>query len=358
MGAAKKYLTFTPWCGQLNNTRMCFEMALVLAFISQRTLVTPACYRRSNEAEFAGNEFRPIDPREYLDLRDMERIVEMIPYERYTWECARPCSDSIDLSFETGSAVFCYPAIPDRDSPEWRRLQDFAAGRQQFFEFTPEMLACQTLNLKSAALEHFYSFLFFAEQEHDRVCKRLIRDYMRFRSEIISIAGKIAELLGCYGAIHVRRNDFFWQRPEQNVPASRILLSLFTRIPRGSYVYIATDETNKHFFSDMRNHYRICFLEDFANIVARDMTATCLACLEQMICAFARVFVGTRLSTFSAYITRLRGYCGAADQGIHFTDGPPGGEIDSYGAPQFSWINWLRSGYPLWGREYREAWEF
>ena len=35
--------------------------------------------------------------------------------------------------------------------------------------------------------------------------------------------------------------------------------------------------------------------------------------------AQAKRFIGSRLSTFSGYITRLRGYMGRADQETHFT---------------------------------------
>jgi hypothetical protein len=72
----------------------------------------------------------------------------------------------------------------------------------------------------------------------------------------------------------------------------------------------------------------------------------------------AGIFIGTRLSTFSAYITRLRGYRGAGNLESYFTDGSPGSEMDDRGSPRFSWINWIRSGYPFWGREFREGWQF
>jgi hypothetical protein len=30
--------------------------------------------------------------------------------------------------------------------------------------------------------------------------------------------------------------------------------------------------------------------------------------------------------------------------------------MDTAGAPPYSWTNWLRAGYPIWGREFKEGW--
>ena len=43
-----------------------------------------------------------------------------------------------------------------------------------------------------------------------------------------------------------------------------------------------------------------------------------------------------------------------------FTPNPTGGAfapIFISGSPPFSWKNWMQSGNPLWGREFKEAWE-
>jgi hypothetical protein len=107
----------------------------------------------------------------------------------------------------------------------------------------------------------------------------------------------------------------------------------------------------------VRDRYEVYFLDDFRSVFPAGIPSAWLACVEQMVCAFALLFMGTRLSTFSAYITRLRGYYGAPDKNIYFSDGYPGGEMDSQGSPPFSWINWIRNGNPWWGREFREGWE-
>jgi hypothetical protein len=44
-----------------------------------------------------------------------------------------------------------------------------------------------------------------------------------------------------------------------------------------------------------------------------DISRKTVGLVEQIVCASGRQFVGTKMSTFSAYIYRLRGYLGATD---------------------------------------------
>lgn len=331
----------------------------MLAYLSRRCLVTPGEYRRHHEPEVDAGRFRPLHPEECFELETLDGIVPVLERAEYDRRVAGEGQlGQVDLVFRPGMAVFCFPKIPAPDSPETGRLRDFAATRKRFLEITPEMEACRTLNIKSSALEHFYSFFYFSQPGVELECKRLVRDHVRFRTAIIDTARKIAESLGNYCALHVRRNDFFTQYPEQNIPAHRLISNAMKRVPPGTRLYIATDETDRGFFAGFRNHYEVDFIDSFRRLLPHNLPADSLACVEQMVCAFATLFIGTRLSTFSAYITRLRGYYGAADKSSYFTDGSPGSEMDDRGLPSFSWMNWVNSGNPLWGREFREAWEF
>ena len=357
MPSGTKYLTYTPWQGQLNNTRMCFETALVIAWLSRRILVLPADYRREHEPEIDNGRFRPLHPAECYTIEKLDGIVDIISQEEYDRRITRGGTDRFDLTILPDTTVFCSPAIPAAGSPEAGRLHDFAASRERIVEFTPEMTAARTLHLVGGALDHFYCLFFFTQPEIEAECKRLVKNCVRFREPIVKAAARIAGLLGDYHALHVRRNDFFQLYPEQNISSHRMLGNVMMHIPTGARLYVATDETDRRFFADLAAHYDLCFIDDFRRELERELPGGATACVEQMVCASATSFIGTRLSTFSAYISRLRGYCGVPDQAIHFTDGAPGSEMDDYGSPAFSWMNWCRAGYPLWGREFREGWE-
>jgi hypothetical protein len=189
-------------------------------------------------------------------------------------------------------------------------------------------------------------------------CKRLIRDHVRFKQAIERTARSIAASLGRYAALHIRRGDFFGQYPQQNIPAPQLLERLLDLVPPGTRIYVASDERDRGFFSAFRVSFEVFFIEDFLDKISLDMSRASIACVEQLICAFADCLVGTKLSTFSGYINRLRGYHGARDTTIRFTDGSPGSEIDGLGSPRFSWVSWVDNGNPLWGREFKEAWDF
>ena len=358
MPSTSRYLNYTPWGGQLNNTRMCFEVALVLAVLSSRTLVIPPDYRWRNEPEFVDGRYRPLHPAEFLEFETITRALTVITHDEYlAMTDPESRADSAELIFTPGSCVFCHPHIPRPDSLEASRLVDFAAGRTQFLELTPEMQDRTVLNVQAPTLETFYTFFFFSSQADEFACRRFIRDYVRFKPAILTLGGGLAASLGSFSALHIRRNDFFWQFPEQDLPARAILNRLPAHLR--TQLYIASDEPNRQLLAPLREHFEIRFLEDLtgSGSVTAGLPSDWLACVEQVICAQAREFVGTRLSTFSGYITRLRGYQQADDLGFYFTDGPPGGELDLEGAHTYSWNNWLRCGYPLWGREFREGWE-
>jgi hypothetical protein len=341
-----RYLTYEPWIGELNNTRMCFETALVIAFLSQRCLVLPAWYRRPGEPESDGRKFRPLHPGEFLDLAVLEGAVHCIEESAY-----EALDVPVELEFSPETAVFCYPSIPPPESPEYERLRAFAGPQRRYLQFTPKMHRCRTLHIRNPMLEQFYAFFYFLSLENELSAKRLIQERVRFRPEILQTAERISSTLGDYSAMHVRRNDFFRLYPEQNLSPEQLLRSLTRRVRDGELLYIATDEPDRTFFAPLRQRYDVRFADPI------DLPAASAACVEQLVCARAQRFLGTRFSTFSAYIVRLRGYLGAVDRNTYFTDGSPGSEIDSIGAPPFSWTNWMASGGPLWGREFREGWE-
>ncbi len=152
-----KYLTYKPWQGHLNNTRMCFETCLILAYLSRRCLVLPREYRREDEPEVEAGRFRPLHPSQCFELDGLEKIVPLIERDEFDRRVTGQ-DHQVDLTLEPETAVFCFPEVPAAASPEGERLLNFAAGRQRFLEITPAMEECRTLNLRSGALEHFYAF--------------------------------------------------------------------------------------------------------------------------------------------------------------------------------------------------------
>lgn len=189
---------------------------------------------------------------------------------------------------------------------------------------------------KNRLLTHFYSFLFFASAREDRLLKRFVRDRLRYHDEIFCVASRIIEKLlflqqqssvktdnlphiapgslnkqtSDYVAFHIRRGDF--QQKQTRLPAEKIVQLTNPLVPdhKQKIAYIATDEGNRSFFQPFFEAYRkVYFLDDLSTGTGMEaVNANYVGMIEQVVCAGAHTFIGTPLSTFTAYITRMRGY--------------------------------------------------
>jgi hypothetical protein len=74
--------------------------------------------------------------------------------------------------------------------------------------------------------------------------------------------------------------------------------------------YIATDEKNRSFFQPFVDAFgAVKFLSDYLDVAGlADMNQNHLGMVEQIVCANAHTFIGTPLSTFTGFITRMRGF--------------------------------------------------
>lgn len=113
-----------------------------------------------------------------------------------------------------------------------------------------------------------------------------------------------------YVAFHIRRGDF--QQKHTRLPAEEIvaLTNHLVQDRHKKVAYISTDEGNRSFFEPfVREYGAVYFLGDLKNGTDVDrINQNYVGMIEQVVCAAADVFIGTPLSTFTAYITRMRGF--------------------------------------------------
>ena len=148
----------------------------------------------------------------------------------------------------------------------------------------------------------------------------MLRDNVHFVDEVFEVAAQAIALLGAtrYSALHVRRNDL--QYTQSWVSAEQTLQNIRPLLLPGETLYLATDETNHSFFDAFRQEHRVVqFADLFEHGPLRHVVVPpkLIGCIEQVICTLGRRFVGTQYSTFSSYITRLRGYIHAPDTLIY-----------------------------------------
>ena len=190
-------------------------------------------------------------------------------------------------------------------------------------------------------LTHFYTYLYFEDHHLEHIYKRLVRDRLHYHDDIFCAAGRAVAVLHklsasinnippqetsnqdpitlggntnigpTYFAYHIRRGDF--QYKHTKLSAEQIYNNTKHLFPPGvtRLLYISTDETQKSFFNVFREHFHVVFLHDIldnARLGDAHLNQNHIGMVEQVICANAHTFVGTPLSTFTGYITRMRGY--------------------------------------------------
>jgi len=164
----------------------------------------------------------------------------------------------------------------------------------------------------------------FADEALSRSYKRMLRDHVHYPRIVFDIAARVVEFLGPfqYASLHVRRNEL--QYKEVFLQARETMNNVAPLLKKGERLYIASDETQDSWFDEFNNEYQVYRWKDFftekgGNVLSGVYIPRKLeGCIEQVICAYARIFAGTLESTFSSYIFRLRGYYHAPNTEVYF----------------------------------------
>lgn len=400
-----KYVTFEPDVGGWNNIRMQMEIVLVFAYATGRILVLPPDQPmyllnkgKGHDKHHNFRDFFPFDRistrvpvismEEFMALegvtghlrRSNDSIVQLPPGNKTTFDG----TDRIDrnLMWEylrnvtacppwKGMADYVvippFPGFNSSKSPyaqQYRKKSLIFAGDPKFgatrlprfydvyWHQQHVIHFISKPGLGYRLLEHFYTFLHFEDPFMDRFYKRFVRDYVHYLPQIFCKAAIIVKHLrqeggGVYSSFHVRRGEL--QYKEVKVNASVLMKTVRHVLPPGDLLFIASDETSKNYFDPFKDEgfTRIRRLDDYFDIAQlQGMNPNYLGMLDQVVCAGGRVFVGTWYSTFSAYITRMRGYLGYPDNSTWYGDVAHLKRFQKYELPRF----------PFYMREFPLAW--
>jgi len=324
-----KYLVFRPWPGGFNNIRMSLELAACIAFLQNRVLVLPPEYRMyllNNTNSFST----------FFDTQDLG--IKTISFEEFEqefnvqgWEDIEKISYTFD-----GDVVdtLLTTDIPPDDVINGRKTSDLnLLNEYQVLYFKDNLLGSFYLNIYSKQLP--------------QLCKYVAR-HIHYNTEIFTEAYKAVEFLndfGRYYAIHIRRNDF--QYKDLYSPIDVIYENIKDVVPEGSKLYVSTDEQDKAFFDLLRQHYQLYFYDDIKHLIYANINVDLIGPIEQIVCTYAKTFIGNKLSTFSSYIYRLRGYMkNITDKRFltYQTKCQPDEE------EPYWWV-------AVWAREYSQVWE-
>jgi len=371
-----RYVTFLKDCGGFNNIRMGFEHAILIAWVTGRTLVLPSASpwylldfgpmkrdppnggrspgppgheSEENQKVSSYTLFWDIEelkmgipvisqdefitkmslPEEFLGMKEMSS-----KYERYLQDTFTP------YLYDAGSNMLCWP---DCEEYEARGVDKIRVGKRKMHALTDEMKNAQVLHIptcktfanefagpegKTRFLSQIASEVGFGDPEKEREFKQFFYDYLHYAPEVFKTAAIIISKLGLYqySSFHIRRNDL--QYASSFLGAEAILNNVRKMLNEREILYIATDETDNEFFDAIEREHKVYRWHDFqfhgrtpgqpkgdfgAVLLGRHINRKHIGLIEQVICAGGRRFFGTPLSTFTSYIYRLRGYIDAPD---------------------------------------------
>ncbi|KAJ9471060.1 GDP-fucose protein O-fucosyltransferase 2 [Diplonema papillatum] len=381
-----RYLSFEPWNGGWNNRRMSLEIALLLAKLTNRTLVLPPRSRvalmavDSDYEEFFNvtamrqfvpvlqwSEFAPLVPI-IAEHDGLQRRPVTCPYKRPSpvrfCETARPVRAVAKLNgWTTLKVVIVHPLDANLSAVQRKDLDQFGPNRVLVNDDMRDAASETIWHFPQNLFGHFYQLVYFTDPALRRSLFSKIRDATRIRSDIQAYADEVVKQLGgpnSFYSVHIRRRDFKQQYKSTFIEPRAMAANIKNQL--GRVVYIASDEGNKEFWADLKaglpdvSTFR--FASSFESVF-KNVPDTQKGVVEQLICAQAKVFIGTRFSTFSSYIVRLRGYDPAVlNKEVYFTDTKLEARhpIAEHAKP-YSWVkNPLWSRAP-WAREFPEAWE-
>jgi len=266
----------------------------------------------------------------------MRGYLRTVTYTPVTWKPSRclpafPSSgDHKDVAILQGLAEkitkpgpFHDPAPVDSEPLE--RLEETLAGRKQLCVYDEEMQNEPTVHFQMnhkenmRLLVHFYGFLFFEDWKEDLLMKRFIRDHVRYIDEIQCAAARIVAKVrdiarqqdptgnpnGIFDSFHIRRGDF--QFKDTRIEADEIYENSKAELTPNSTIFVATDERHKDFFEPLARHYNLLFLDDFKAELG-GLNTNYYGMVDQLVSSRGRIFFGCWHSTFTGFITRMRGY--------------------------------------------------
>jgi len=398
-----QYMTFWSDCGGFNNIRMGFEYMVLVAYLTNRTLVMPpnegwylidwGQRSRMHSDDSSGKTGYA----EFFDFDHLNLEVQTMETEQFVQEMTdkldidskyaakgyfasgirdwrkylNGLADTADVNMPWGplAHILNWPSIEAVQRSDHKPDNMFISNRDNI-EYTERQQQLPWIHFPSCDkgdpgtsrdyryLGQVASFVWFDAAEKDNDLKRMLRDHVHLKDEVMFYASYIVQKLGAfqYAALHIRRNEL--QYKQSFIAAEQSLKHIKPLLKEKEVLYIATDEKDPKFFEMMEKEYIVYKWRDFVEKDGKmylgddiEMPRKYEGVIEMAVCGMARIFFGTDTSTFTSYITRLRGYFDAPDTSTYHHNEQWSGDLkrDS------------QKHHKLWGQtymdEFPEMWE-
>lgn len=371
-GEERRYLLFDEDREGLNNRRIAWEMAGLIAHHSHRVLVLPPPQKVAHIDVNEEGSNATSEVEDFIHLPLLKKGLPTLTWreflEREGGEYGRRLRDQPsttgasslrrlllqtggDASFDSSSAVVSWP-----DVAQVSKFKILKGSLGKICDLSSYTSAEKVVYIQSTdqarlfgcgAWAHLGEPKMWEDSKPTHVKKwqptpaafSLLRNHFVWHPDVFAVAERVVGHLGLfnYTSLHARYGDFrgnsFFKHSVPSAEASLSSLApLATLAFSGSnskQLYVATDETDPDYLQPylQAGFKAVRWLDLLADgkqgvgplaPVLKSMDPQRLAKIsgpvEQLICSAGTVFVGTKLSTFSGYIQRLRIYLDAPVQ--------------------------------------------
>lgn len=318
-----RYLIWKTWHGGLNNDRMSLEIAVVMCRVLDRTLVLPDRFR----LYLSGMTLLT----DYFDREHIYKAVRTIEYSEFRkrfpvvgddYAGVKQLEDVVEVDpgkIEMLSYVMCVPNCPKVGDHDYEDYKDFNSNREEWDISDWEANNHKFMYFREHKLFHyFYVFFYFRDLALKRSTIRLVRDHIHYRNDILHYASIIIRAMRedlekngqplLYNSIHFRRGDFQYQDQRHLDPNVIVdnLREIFSTTGVNT-LYIGTDERIRSNLKPFDDAYKVYIFDDFKHLLPDYVPTYYYGPIDQLVMSQGVIFVSTLLSTFSSYVTRMRG---------------------------------------------------
>jgi len=323
-----KYLLFSPDAGGLNNIRIGWEMAGLVALHNNRTLVLPPKSPMylldwgpwnkelvGDTSNWTGNT----RVEDLIDVNQLKGVLPTLTAEEFEaeagmkWELARYQAEKApsegqhrlsDWSALAGKFVFM----------DGQKREGFDMGQWWSQGGPRDEVRPEVTELDWGLLRHGFVW----------------------HQDIFSIAAKAVQYLGLfdYVALHARYGDFAEKQAQRS--ADQIYDNWGPLMKNASQFYVATDRQGQFEGFSERHGVKLVMWPDLFTAATGEVLSAekqkytperffkVMGPVEEVICTFAKVFVGTDRSSFTGHIQRMRIHADApVTMRLSHTDGNP-----------------------------------
>jgi len=316
MAPTDKYLLFTADAGGLNNIRIGWEMTGLVAQHTGRTLVLPPpapIYLLDWGDRLTGflpaslkDQGTKTNVSDMLNLKQLKTMLPTLTWDEFqqrtglTWEAAMKQAAMVD-----SKKVSTCEALPDYNAVSAKILFMSGDGDRR------EGFSCGEWSERGGPKQEL------ADGVGSRGYALLTHGFM-WHDDAFQIAAKVVNYLGLFNyiALHARYNDFeqnFGKQPEPQEVVDR----LSPWLGPGVKFYIASDEPKKFAGLNMHSANVVMWADLLGEATNGLLTKEkarfseerwfkLTGPVEELICAFSKVFVGSQQSSFSGHIQAMR----------------------------------------------------